>query len=113
GVRGGTEGDASADLGGGGGGGRGGLRDIRHIGRDGPGPVGSLLVAAARQLGEALLLDDRGDGRRAQRLAITGQGPADVVDGEVLLAEGDDLLPPPFLLAGRPALVGSGDEEVA
>src|SRR5262249_56897030 len=50
--------------------------------------------------------------RRAKRFAVAGQGPADVVDGEVLLAEGDDLLPQPFLLAGRPALVWSGDEEV-
>jgi hypothetical protein len=35
------------------------------------------------------------------------------VDGEVLLAEGDDLLPQPVLLARRPALVWSEDKEVA
>ena len=32
------------------------------------------------------------------------------MDGEVLLAEGDDLLPQPFLLARRPALAGGGEE---
>jgi hypothetical protein len=35
------------------------------------------------------------------------------VHGEVLLPESDDLLPKPFLLAQRPALVRSGSEEVA
>ena len=89
------------------------LADIGDIGRDGPGSVGPLVVAASRQLGEALLLEDGGDGRRAERLAVAGQGPADVVDGEVLLAEGDDLLPQPLLLAGRPALACGGGKEVA
>ena len=89
------------------------LTDIRHISRNGPGSAGPLVVGPSRQLGEALFLEDGGDGRRAERLAVTGQGPADVVDREVLLAEGDDLLPQPSLLAGRPALVWSGDKEVA
>ena len=89
------------------------LTDIRDIGRDGPGPLGSL-VAATRQLGEALLLEDGSDGRRAERLAaVTGQGAADVVDGEVLLAQGDDLLSQPLLLAWRSAPMCGGDEEVA
>ena len=68
---------------------------------------------ASRQLGEALFLEDRGDGRRAERLAVAGQGAADVVDGEVLLPQGDDLFPQPFLLAGRSALACGRDEEVA
>src|SRR5262249_52518965 len=89
------------------------LTDIRDIGRNGSRSVGSLLIAAPRQLGEALLLEDRGDGCRAERLTVPRQSPADVVDGKILLAEGDDLLPQPFLLAGRPALVCRGDEEVA
>ena len=71
---------------------------------DGTGLVGSLLVAASRQFGEALFLEDRGDGRRAERLAFAGQGAADVVDGEVLLPQGDDLFAEPLLLARRSAL---------
>ena len=35
------------------------------------------------------------------------------MDGEVLLAQGDDLLPKPFLLAGWPALAWGGGEEIA
>ena len=68
------------------------LADIGDIGGDGTGLIGSLLVAASRQFGEALFLEDRGDRRRAERLAVAGQGAADVVDGEVLLPQGDDLL---------------------
>src|SRR5262249_15908485 len=109
----GQEEEQSAELGVDGAGTQVELPDIRHIGRDRPGSVRSLLVATARQLGEALLLEDRGDGRRAERLAIPGQGRADGGDGEVLLAEGDDLLPQPSLLARGPALVWSGNEEVA
>ena len=54
---------------------------------------------ASWQLGEALLLQDRGDRRRAERLAFAGEGAADVVDGEILLPQRDDLFPQPFLLA--------------
>ena len=89
------------------------LADIGDIGGHGPGLVGPLVVAPPRQLGEALLLEDRGDGRRAERLAVAGQGAADVVDGEVLLAQGDDLIAEPSLLAGRPAFACGRDEEVA
>ncbi len=89
------------------------LADVGHLGDDGARLVGPLVVDPPRQLGEALLLEDRGDGRRAERLAVAGQGAADVVDGEVLLAQGDDLLPQPFLLAGWSALAWGGDEEIA
>ena len=89
------------------------LADVGHIGHDGAGLVGPLVVEPSRQLGEALLLQDRGDGRRAERLAVAGEGAADVVDGEVLLPQGDDLFPQPLLLAGRSALACGRDEEVA
>ena len=89
------------------------LADIRHIGCDGTGLVGSLLVTASRQFGEALFLEDRGDRRRAERLAVAGQGASDVVDGEVLLPQRDDMLAQPLLLARRPALARGGSEEVA
>src|SRR5262249_54751982 len=67
---------------------------------------------AARQLGKALFLEDRRDGRRAEGLAVSGQGPANVVDGEVLLPQGDDLLPQAFLLARGSARPRGGGEEV-
>jgi len=89
------------------------LTDIGHLGGDGTGAIGPLVVAASRQFGEALFLEDRGDGRRAERLALAGQGAADVVDGEVLLAQGDDLFAKPFLLARRSADARRRDEEVA
>jgi hypothetical protein len=89
------------------------LTNIGQIGRDGAGSVGSLVVAAARQLGETLFLQDRGDGRRTECLAITAESAADVVDGEVLFAEGDDLLPQPFLLPPGPAVARGRAEEVA
>ena len=82
--------------------------DIRHIAHDGAELVGSLLVTASRQFGEALFLEDRGDRRRAERLAVAGEGASDIVDGEVLLPERDDLLAQPFLLAGGPSLARAG-----
>ena len=73
----------------------------------------ALVVSPARQLGEPLLLEDRGDDGRAERLAVTSEGAADVVDGEVLLPQGDDPIAEPLLLAWRPAFACVGEEEVA
>ena len=70
----------------------------------GPRVLGPLLVPSPRQPGEAFLLQDRGDRRGADRLAVAGQGAADVVDGEVLLAQRDDPIAQPLQLAGRPAV---------
>ena len=84
--------------------------DIGHLGDDRARLVGPFVVEPPRQLGEALLLQDRGDGRRAERFAVAGQGAADVVDGEVLLAQGDDLVTQPSAAwpGGRPlAAVGT------
>ncbi len=89
------------------------LADVGHFGHDGTGLVGPLVVGASRQLGEALFLQDRGDRRRAERLAVAGEGAADVVDGEVLLPQGDDLFPQSSPLAGWSALPRGRDEEVA
>ncbi len=87
--------------------------NIGDLGDDGARLFGSLVVNSSRQLGEALFLEDGGDRRRAEGLAVAGQGAADVVDGEVLLAQGDDLLPQPFPFGGRPALAWGGGEEIA
>ena len=47
--------------------------DVGDVGDDRRGLVGPFVVAASRQLGEALFLEDRGDRRRAERLAVAGQ----------------------------------------
>jgi hypothetical protein len=57
------------------------------------------------------LLQDQGDGRRTSLLSLLGQGPADVVNREVLLAEGDDLLPRPIPRGTRRGPPG-GEEEL-
>jgi hypothetical protein len=86
---------------------------VGHVGHDGTGLMGPLVVAAPRQLGEALFLQDHGDRRRAERLAVAGEGAADIMDGEVLLAQRDDLIPQSLLLAGWSALACGREEEVA
>jgi hypothetical protein len=87
--------------------------DVGHISHDGTGLVGPFVIGSSRQLREPLFLEDHGDRRRAERLAVAGEGAADVVDGEVLLPECDDLFPKPFLLARRSAFASGGDEEVS
>ena len=83
------------------------LTDVGRFGNHGSGLVGPLVVASAGQLGESLLLEDRGDRRRAERLAVASEGAADVVDGEVLLPQRDDLFPErPSLPGGRPSRAG-------
>ncbi|MGH7956072.1 MAG: hypothetical protein ACREH8_03555 [Opitutaceae bacterium] len=54
-----------------------------------------LLVAPAGEPGEARLAHDAPDGRRAERFFLLPERPHDIVDGEVLLAQRDDLLVQP------------------
>jgi hypothetical protein len=89
------------------------LADIGDIGCHGTRLVGSFLVTASRQFGEAFFLEESGDRRRAEGLAFAGQGTTDVVDGEVLLPQSDDMFAEPLLLALRSAQSSGGGEEVA
>ncbi len=66
--------------------------DIGHRRHRGPGPGRPFVVASSGQSGEALLPQMDADHGRADAVALLGQGLGDVVDGEVLLAEGDDRL---------------------
>ena len=84
---------------------------VGDIGGRGPDVRGSFLVEAARQPGEALLLQDARDGGRADRRVIPREGAADLVDRQVLLAEGDDTVSEPLLPTPGLDLVGRGDEE--
>jgi len=76
--------------------------DIRDGLRGRPGAGGPLLVQASGQRGEALGLQDLPDRRRTQRAPGFLQSCADLVDGGVLLAQGDDPHPGRGLLRLRP-----------
>ena len=79
--------------------------------RDGSGwAVRRRLVAAASR---TLFLKDHGDRRLAERLTFTSESAADVLDGEILLPQGDNLFSKPFLFAGWLTSACGGDEEVA
>ena len=74
----------------------GGLRalpaDVGDVGCGGPGAGRTLVVGAAGESGEPLGLEDLGDRDRAEGMPRVVQHAADVVDREVLLAQGDDLV---------------------
>ena len=88
------------------------LADVGHIGHDGMKSLRSFVVPTTGQFGEALWLQDRRHRGRAERLTVAGEGTADIVDGAVLLSQGDDQFPQAILLAGRSALTWGRDEEV-
>jgi len=89
------------------------LADVGHIGEDGTGLVGPLDVEASWQFREALFLQDGGGRRWAQWLVLAGEAMADVVDGEILFPECDNVLAQPLLLARGPALPCGRGEEAA
>jgi hypothetical protein len=66
------------------------LSDIGDIGRSRPRAGLAFVVGSARQASEPLVSEDLGDGDRAERMPLMGQVAADVIDGEVLLPQGDD-----------------------
>jgi hypothetical protein len=89
------------------------LADVGYITYDRTWVVGSFLVQSSGQFGEALLLQDHTDRRRAERLVFAGEGTADIVDGKILFPERDDLVSQPFLLARGPYLLGRREKELA
>jgi len=89
------------------------LADVSGVGHGGTRVIGSLLVPSSWQLGETFSLQDRGDRRRADCLALAGESATDVVDRQVLLPQCDDQVPQPLLFARRSALPRGRDEEIA
>src|SRR5207248_6826819 len=65
------------------------LPDVGNIGPSGARGRGTVLVIAARQASKAFGLEDLVHGHRADGVAIGAKDVTDVVDGEVLLAQGD------------------------
>ena len=55
-------------------------------------PGGTLVVPPPRQPGESLLLEHRGHGHRGSLDPFLLQGLADIIDGQVLLPQMNDLL---------------------
>ena len=54
--------------------------------------VGALLVLAARQTSKALRMQNLPDGGDTEGSAVVFQGSLDVIDGKILLAQGEDEL---------------------
>ncbi len=69
--------------------------------------VWAFVISSSREPSEALLFEDHGDGRRAERVPRTLECIVDVIDGQVLFAHGDDLIAKAILLrSGLRALLG-------
>src|SRR5262249_1818658 len=66
------------------------LSDIGDLCRRRPGAGRALVIGAARQTSESFVLEDLGDGDRAERVPLVGQGAANGIYGEGLLPQGDD-----------------------
>jgi hypothetical protein len=68
---------------------------------------------SSRQAGEAFFLEDLCHGDGADGPVLCGQGAADIVDGEVLLAQGNDALAQRLLFRGNVGSLVRGEEETA
>ncbi len=86
------------------------IRDRGGLGMGVPGPF---FIGPSWQAGKVFLLEDMGDGDRAEPVALLLQEPADVVDGEVLFAGGDNLEAPGVGFGGALRPFGRRQEEGA
>ena len=66
------------------------LPDVGGIGRDWPRSKRALIVSPARQPREPFVLENLCNGDRTERVSFVGQIAADVIDREILFAQGDD-----------------------
>ena len=87
-----------------------GVGDVR---RDGSRSRRSLFVGALREASKPLILEDLGDDNGAEADALFVEGATDVVDGEVLLTESDDVVADGIRLGSGVWPLGSGQEEGA
>jgi len=89
------------------------LLDVGDVGERGSSAGRAFVIGAAWQFGEAFLVEDLRDGGRRQRLAGLVQGTADIVNREILLAQGDDVGPVQVFLGRSVGAFGGGEEEGA
>ena len=89
------------------------LPDVGDIGRGRPRARWAFVVGPARQPSESFVLEDLCDGDRAERMSLVGQIAADVIDGEVLFAQGDDAVAEGVGLGCGLGSLSRREEEVA
>ena len=89
------------------------LPDIGDIGSGRPRARWAFVVGPARQASESFVLEDLGNGDRAEGMSLVGQIAADVVDGEVLLSQGDDAVTEGIAFGCGMRPLGRCEEEVA
>jgi hypothetical protein len=66
---------------------------IGHLGDLGPRPWKSFLVSPSGQPSKPFFFENQRDGNSAYPLSALFQDPADIIDGEILLSQRDDLVP--------------------
>jgi hypothetical protein len=89
------------------------LPHIGDLGRRRPRAGRSLVIGPARQASEPFILEDPGDGDRAERMPLVSQVAADVIDREVLFPQGDDDFSEGIGLGCGLRSLGRGQEEGA
>jgi hypothetical protein len=88
------------------------LPDVGDIGDGRPRPGGTFVIGPTRQASKSFILEDLCHGDRTERIPLMGQVPADVIDGKVLLAQGDDLIAEWIGFGRDLGTFGRGQEEV-
>ena len=66
------------------------MPDIGDLGGGRPRAGRPFVVGPARQASESFVPEDLSDRDRVERMPVVSQVAADVIDGEVLLSQGDD-----------------------
>jgi hypothetical protein len=89
------------------------LPGVGDIGRGWAGAGWAFVVGPARQPRESFFLENLCDGDRAERVPLVGQVATDVVDGEILFAQGDNPVAERIGLGCGMGSLGRCEEEVA
>jgi hypothetical protein len=84
---------------------------VGHSSRRGSSSVWTLVISSSRQPREAFLFEEQGDGCRAELVPRVLKDLVDVVDGQVLLAQSDDLLSEAIFLGSRAGPLLGGEEK--
>jgi hypothetical protein len=66
------------------------IGNLCHLG---PRSWKSFLVSSSRQPGKPFFFEHQGEGNRTHPLPALFQDPTDIIDGEILLSQRDDLVP--------------------